>query len=361
MTLTEHARGPGPVRRPDLDGIPTYSTARPGPVPVRVRASSNEAPGETPGEMVEAIAAAGRRGGRYPVIAGLDLAAALAARHSLAEEQVAVGDGALSLLDRTLLAFVTPGAKVVMAWRSYEAYPISAMLSRSTPVLVPLTSDGTHDLGRMAAAVDETTAAVIVCNPNNPTGTRVPWPDLVAFLDALPTTVLAVVDEAYVEYADPTDRPSLAELASRPNAVVLRTFSKAHAMAGLRVGWAASTPEIISAVRSVSPPFPVSAPGVAAALCSLEHPEWLERRVRETRAQRDRITALVRSHGLPVLDSQSNFVWLPIGAETARFAQVATAHGVLVRPFPDEGVRITVGDPALPPLLESVLAEVDHP
>ncbi len=361
MTVTGHVRGHGPVRRPDLDGIPTYSSARPGPVPVQVRASSNEAPGEAPDELVEAIATAGRRGGRYPVLAGLDLAAALAARHSLAAEQVAVGDGALSVLDRTLLSFVTPGAKVVMAWRSYEAYPISAMVSRSTPVLVPLTSEGTHDLDRMAGEVDDTTAAVIVCNPNNPTGTTVPWPDLEAFLDALPTTVVAVLDEAYVEYADPTGRPSLAELTTRPNVMVLRTFSKAYAMAGLRVGWAASTPEIISAVRSVSPPFPVSTPGVAAALCSLGHPEWLEARVRETRAQRDQVTTLLRGHGLPVLDSQSNFVWLPIGAETTRFAEVAADHGVLVRPFADEGVRITVGDPGLPALLESVLAGVDHP
>jgi histidinol-phosphate aminotransferase len=324
-----------------------------------VRASSNEAPGPTPEDLVAAVADVVRQAARYPQLAGADLAAAVADRHGLAPANVAVGDGALSLLDRTLLAFVTPGDEVVMAWRSYEAYPLSTRVTGGRPVPVPLTDDGRHDLDAMAAAVGERTRVVLLCNPNNPTGTTVPWPAIEPFLDRLPPGVLAILDEAYVEYADVpgAGRPAPAELVRRPNVALLRTFSKAHAMAGLRAGYLVGHRELVAAVRSVSPPFPVSTPAVAAALCSLAHPEWVEARVAATRAQRSSIAALLRGHGLEVLPSQANFVWTPLGDRAVDFAELAAAHGVLVRPFPGEGVRITVGDPQLADALTPALAQ----
>lgn len=350
---------PAPVleRRDDLAGIPTYSAAPPTSVPVVVRASSNEAPGPVPDDLMEVMVAALRSATRYPRIAGQDLADAVAAVHGVPASQVVVGDGALALLERILLAYVRPGENVVMAWRSYEAYPLSTQVAHGRARLVPLTADGKHDLARMASAIDQHTRIVIICNPNNPTGTVVPWPQLEDFLDSLPGGVLAVIDEAYAEYADDAaaDRPPPAGLVARPHVVVLRTFSKAHGLAGLRAGYAIAPARIAAAIRSVSLPFPVSAVAAAAATCSLAHPEWLAERVRRTRVERDRIGSLISGRGLPVLPSQGNFLWLPLGAASTAFAGWAADRGVLVRPFADEGVRVTVGDPLLGPALRPVL------
>lgn len=356
--MSAAATGAGPRMRPDLLGLATYSSARPGLVPVRVRASSNEAPGEAPAELVAAASAALHDAGRYPVLHGADLVEALAAAYAVGTDQVAVGDGALPLLDRVLLAHLAPGNAVVTAWRSYEAYPMSIQVAGGRSVPVALAADGTHDLDAMAAAVEQSDAvAVIVCNPNNPTGTVNPWPAVEELLDRLPAHVLVVLDEAYVEYSDlaVAGRCPMAELLERPNLLVLRTFSKAHAMAGLRVGYALAPTPITAAVRAVSPPFPVSTPATAAALTSLRHPEWVGERVGAVRAERARISALLSRHGLPVLPSQANFVWTPVGEAATDLAGLAAEHGLLVRPFAGEGVRITVGHPDLAEVLADVL------
>lgn len=346
----------GPRPRPDLRTLPRYSSARPGNARIVVRASSNEAPGPTPRDVVECVAEAASEAHRYPLLEGRDLARALAAAHGLAEEHVLVGDGALTLLDRTLLTYVRPGDRVVTAWRSYEAYPISIRVAGAEPVLVPLTPLGQLDLPAMADAIDDRTRAVVVCNPNNPTGTAVAPSQLLAFLARVPENVLVVLDEAYIEYADAAPgRPTPCELVTRPNVVVLRTFSKAHAMAGLRIGYLAAPRDIASAVRAVCQPFPVSTPAVAAALLSLRHPEWLAERVSVTRAERRRVTALLGGAGISVPVSQANFVWLPLGGRSVAFAERVADHGLLVRAFADSGVRITVGDPRLPEILEQAL------
>lgn len=341
--------------REDLAGIPVYSSARPGAVPVRVRASSNEAPGPVPAPVVAAVLEAAERGTRYPAIAGQDLADAVAATHGVPPAQVVVGEGSLAVLERVLLAYVRPGESVVMAWRSYEAYPLSTRVAHGEARLVPLTPDGRHDLAAMAAAVDRTTRVVIVCNPNNPTGTVVPWPELEDFLDRLPDHVLAILDEAYLDFADDPGRAIADRLAARANLVVLRTFSKAHALAGLRVGYAVASAPVAASLRAVSLPFPVSRPAVAAATCSLAHPAWVAQRVQTVRAERGRVSTLLTNHGLPVLPSQANFVWTPLAGRSAAFAELAAEHGVLLRPFADEGVRITVGESTLAPALEPVL------
>ncbi|GAA4105412.1 aminotransferase class I/II-fold pyridoxal phosphate-dependent enzyme [Nocardioides kongjuensis] len=163
---------------------------------------------------------------RYPLIGGADLSAALAASLGVPDAAVAVADGALPLLDRLLLAYLRPGDEVVMAWRSYEAYPLSVQVAGGRSVQVPLTDSGAHDLAAMAAAIGPSTRVAIVCNPNNPTGTVVPWSALSDFLDAVPPDVLVVLDEAYTEY-DARSRPasmSVPELARRGNVVVLRTL-----------------------------------------------------------------------------------------------------------------------------------------
>lgn len=350
-----------PAPRPDLAGLGTYSSARPGPVPVLVRASSNEAPGPAPEELVARASDALRDAGRYPVLGGRDLAEAVAGHHGVDPDRVAVADGALALLDRLLLGYVSPGDPVVMAWRSYEAYPLSTQVAGGRCVPVPLDATGTHDLDALlAATLAERARVLVVCNPNNPTGTAVPWFGpcrLSDLLDAVPADTVVVLDQAYVEYADPDPAaPGLAALSDRDNVVVLRTFSKAHGMAGLRAGYAVGARTLVDVLRAVSPPFPVSTPAVAAALCSLEHPEWVAERVATARTERVLLRELLAAHGLPSLPSQTNFVWLPLGAAATDFAERCAAHGVLVRPFAGEGVRITVGDPRLRPALAPVLA-----
>lgn len=352
-----------PSRRADLDGLAIYSSVQPGPVPIVVRASSNEAPGPVDKAIAAAVAAAVSDGGRYPAIGGQDMVDRLSSELELPACHIAVGDGSLSLLDRTLLAFLRPGDEVVMAWRSYEAYPMSVQIAGGVAVQVALDADGGHDLESMLAAVTDRTRVVIVCNPNNPTGTVVPWPDLVAFLDRLPTDVLVVIDEAYTEYDD-RPRPEgagLVDLVARGNVMVLRTFSKAYGLAGLRVGYLISSPAITAGIRSVLPPFPVSSAGVAAAIAALNGVDVLRRRVDETRRERAVTTYLLADHGLKVPVSRANFVWVPLADRALDFADLCGAHGLGVRPFAGEGVRITVGDPRLAVLLAGVLSEWDSP
>ena len=348
----------GPTARPELAGLAAYSSVAPGAVPVRVRASSNEAPGGLVGPVLEAALAAVSGGSRYPLIGGTDLASSLAVALGVPESSVAVADGALPLLDRLLLAYLRPEDEVVMAWRSYEAYPLSVQIAGGRSVQVPLAASGAHDLGAMAAAVSPRTRVVIVCNPNNPTGTVVPWDELVGFVDALPRDVLVVLDEAYTEYDDRPRPPSaaLSALVARGNVVVLRTFSKAHGLAGLRAGYLVAAPAVAAAVRSVLPPFPVSSVAVAAATASLAHPEVLAARVAATCEERSRVVALLSARGLTGPTSYANFVWLPLGERSLEFAELCRAHGLLVRPFAGEGVRITVGDPDLRAVLAEVLA-----
>lgn len=353
-----HPVSVAPSARPELAGLAAYSSVAAGDVPVRVRASSNEAPGGLVGPVLEAAVAAVSGSSRYPLIGGADLTSALASSLGVSPASVAVADGALPLLDRLLLAYLRPGDEVVMAWRSYEAYPLSVQVAGGRSVQVPLTASGAHDLEAMAAAIGPATRVVIVCNPNNPTGTVVPWADLAGFLDRVPPDVLVVLDEAYTEY-DARSRPaslSVPELARRGNVVVLRTFSKAHGLAGLRAGYLVSSAEVAGAVRSVLPPFPVSSVAVAAALASLAHPSVLAARVAATRDERTRLAALLGGRGVVVPDSEANFVWLPLGDRALDFADLCRAHGLLVRPFAGEGVRVTVGDPDLRAVLAEVLA-----
>lgn len=346
-----------PVRRPDLVGLGAYSSVRPGRTPDVIRASSNEAPGLADPGQVETAARALRDAARYPAIGGTDLIDRLAVATGLPAGRIAVGDGSLTLLSMILLTFVRPGDEVVTAWRSYEAYPLTIRICHGLPSTVPLDPEGRHDLGAMRSAVGPATRVVLVCNPNNPTGTVQPWPRLLEFIDSVPPSVLVVLDEAYTEFAGARDAGAEpAALTDRPNVLVLRTFSKAHGLAGLRVGYLMGHEELVGAVRTVLPPFPVSTPAVAAACWSLDHPEDVARRVELVVHGRELLTTQLESHGLPWLPSAANFVWLPLGDEAAAFASACREHGVLVRLFDGEGVRVTVGHPDLRERLEPALA-----
>lgn len=343
------APGSPPRPRPAVAALPAYVAGKP-PAPRDGRPvyklSSNENPYEPLPAVLEAVEQAARGINRYPDMGNTALYAALADRLGVGPEQLAAGTGSVALLYHLFNAFCEPGDEVVTAWRSFEAYPIAITAAGATSVRVPLDAEGRHDLDAMAAAVGERTKVVVVCTPNNPTGPAVTQAGLARFVAAVPPEVLVVVDEAYREFValdDPVDAVPL--LGEHAHVVTLRTFAKAHGLAGLRVGYLAAHPEVAAAVRACSLPFGVSSIAQAAALASLASPAEVDERVAAVVAQREVVAGALRAQGWELPDAQGNFVWLPLGDDARAFAAWCGEAGLSVRPFAGEGVRVTVGDP----------------
>lgn len=332
-----------PALRTDLAEVAAYSRAA-ARGHVRHTASSNESDAAPAPSVVAAIARAGAAGNRYPSLLGDDLVEALAARAGAHPDQVVVGGGSLALLQQLLLAHCGTGTEVVLGWRSYEAYPILARIAGATPVLVDLDAQHRLDLDAMVAAVTPATRVVLLCNPNNPTGTALPDDQVLAAVRALPSDVLVVLDEAYREFG-PSRIDAAALVAEHPNVVVARTFSKAYALAGLRAGWLLADARIADNVRRASPPFGLSAVAEAAALAALDEPGHLTDVVDRVVGSREQFSTGMRALGFEVAESAANFVWLPMGSWSEDFEAACAAVGVSVRAFAGEGVRVTVGNP----------------
>jgi histidinol-phosphate aminotransferase len=244
-------------------------------------------------------------------------------------------------------AAVDEGDEIVFGWRAFEAYPIITAVAGGAAVRVPLTPDHVHDVDAMAAAVTDRTRLVFLCNPNNPTGTAVGGDELRRLADGIRDDVLLVIDEAYREYVDPAAVPDAFQLlGDRPNVAVTRTFSKAYALAGLRVGYCLASTEVATAVRKCQVPFSVSGLAQAAAIAALGETEEVARRAKLTVAERERVRAALLDAGFEVPPSQANFVWLPLGKRAADFAATCLEDNVVVRPFAGEGVRVTIGTEA---------------
>lgn len=334
-----------PHSRSALAGIPVYKPGKPAASDAH-KLSSNENPYAPLPGVVDRAAAELTRMNRYPDAGCTRLYAALAERFGLSPDHFAAGTGSVAVLFSLLNAMCSDGDEVVYAWRSFEAYPIAVELTGATSVRVPLAADGTHDLDAMAAAVGERTKVILVCSPNNPTGPVVTAAALAAFLAKVPPTVLVVVDEAYVEFVrDPAAANGLEALAAQANVVVLRTFSKAYGLAGLRVGYAVARPPVAEAIRKATAPFSVSDVAQAAAVASLESFDELAVRVDALVGEREALVTALRDQGWDLPDAQGNFVWLRLGADALAFA--ATCDPVSVRPFAGDGVRVSIGDPAV--------------
>lgn len=341
-------RLPEPSRR--LAGLPGYGRGRAvQPVPFAHRLGSNEAP-EPPSAVVQAAAAAAIAGAhRYPELRAETLAEALAKRHGLPAEAVALSAGSIVMLDQLIRAYCDPGDAVVVPWRSYEAYPIIAGAAGARLVEVPLDAAGRIDAKAMLEASLPGTRVVLLCNPNNPTGTALTASELDALLDALPNEALLILDEAYADYAEDAETVAASparRLARHPNLAVLRTFSKAWGLAGMRLGYCLADPHIIAAVNAVAPPFPLPAPALAAGLAALGEKEAVAARVARSTGQRRRMSEGLEAIGLPVASSQANFVWLAVGGGAEALTAHLRAAGIAVRCFPGEGVRITTGTEA---------------
>jgi histidinol-phosphate aminotransferase len=337
-----------PKLRAELDGIPTYKPGRP---PARdegrpaFKLSSNENPYPPLPGVLEAAAAAAASFNRYPDLACSALTAELAERFGVPAAHVATGTGSVGVAQQLVQATAGAGDEVVYAWRSFEAYPIITQISGARAVQVPLDAGEVHDLDAMAAAITDRTRLVFVCNPNNPTGTAVRRAELERFLDRVPADVLVVLDEAYREFITDPEVPDGVDLyRDRPNVAVLRTFSKAYGLAGLRVGFAVAHEPVADALRKTAVPFGVSQLAQDAAVASLRAEPALLERVRALVAERTRVVEALSGQGWAVPETHANFVWLRLGERTADFAAACERAGATVRPFPGEGVRITIGE-----------------
>ncbi|MFC8199266.1 histidinol-phosphate transaminase [Streptomyces sp. NPDC057298] len=337
-----------PKLRAELEAIPTYRPGKPAAAsdgPVAYKLSSNENPYPPLPGVLESVSAAACAFNRYPDMACTGLMNELADRFGVPLAHLATGTGSVGVAQQLVQATSGPGDEVIYAWRSFEAYPIITRISGATAVQVPLTPGDVHDLDAMADAITDRTRLIFVCNPNNPTGTAVRRAELERFLDRVPGDVLVVLDEAYREFVRDVEVPDGVELyRDRPNVCVLRTFSKAYGLAGLRVGFAIAHEPVAAALRKTAVPFGVSQLAQDAAVASLRAEDELLGRVGSLVSERARVVETLRGQGWTVPDTQANFVWLRLGERTGDFAAACERAGVVVRPFAGEGVRVTVGE-----------------
>jgi histidinol-phosphate aminotransferase len=336
-----------PKLRAELEGIPTYKPGKPAAAggPVAYKLSSNENPYPPLPGVLESVTGAASSFNRYPDMACTGLMNELSDRFGVPLTHLATGTGSVGVAQQLIQSTAGPGDEVIYAWRSFEAYPIITQISGATSVQVPLTSGEVHDLDAMAAAITDRTRLIFVCNPNNPTGTAVRRAELEHFLDRVPSDVLVVLDEAYREFVRDVEVPDGVEFyRERPNVCVLRTFSKAYGLAGLRVGFAIAHEPVAAALRKTAVPFGVSQLAQDAAVASLRAEDELLGRVGTLVCERNRVVESLRGQGWTVPDSQANFVWLRLGERTVDFAAACEGAGVVVRPFAGEGVRVTIGE-----------------
>ncbi|GGL02903.1 histidinol-phosphate transaminase [Mangrovihabitans endophyticus] len=341
------------LTRADLEALPSYvpgrnvaDLARELGIAEAIKLASNEVPyGPLPG-VPEAVAEAVAAAHRYPDMGVLALRDKLADRYGVAADRIVTGCGSVALAEILAKTTCLPGDEILYSWRSFEAYPIVTAGVGAASVRVPNTPGHGHDLRAMADAITERTRLAFVCNPNNPTGTAVRAADIDRFLDAVPSDVLVVLDEAYREFVTDAEVPdALTRYGDRPNVVVLRTLSKAWGLAGLRIGFLVAQPEVATAVRKVLTPFSTSLVAQAAAIAALDAGDEVRRRCALVVAERQRVTEGLRKLSVEVPDSQANFVWLPLGERSAEFGAACEGRGVIVRPFQPDGVRVTIGTP----------------
>ncbi|GGE94011.1 putative phenylalanine aminotransferase [Mycetocola zhadangensis] len=329
--------------RPEILATPPYRQGKPAGDDA-FKLSSNENPYPPLPGVIEAVVAAGAFN-RYPDASASALRQVLAEKHDVTPDELHIGSGSVALLSQFITAAAGPGDSVVYAWRSFEAYPGLVTVAGAESVQVPNRADGSHNLDAMAAAIDERTRVVIVCTPNNPTSTIVTAADFSDFMAKVPSDVLVLLDEAYAEFVTHPDAVNGLTLTGRySNLVVLRTFSKAYGLAGLRVGWALGPIAILDAARATAIPLSVTQPAQSAAIASLAVETELLERVSRLAALRDSIRSSMIEQGWTIPDAQGNFVWLATGEETLEANETFLRHGIVARAFAGSGIRISIGE-----------------
>lgn len=330
---------------PYLPGKPVEELERELGIPQAVKLASNENPRGPSPKACAALAQAAATLNRYPDGGGYKLRQALAGRWKVSPDQIVLGNGSDEILGLLTRAFLSPGDEAVMADHTFVIYKMVVTAARGRSIEVPL-KDWRHNLPAMADAVTSRTRLLFVCNPNNPTGTIVTASEVEALLARIPDNVLVVFDEAYYEYVRSADFPdSLAYLGQGRNVAVLRTFSKIYGLAGLRIGYGITTPDIAGYLNRVRPPFNVNSLAQQAALAALED----EDHVTQSRALNDGEMVRVRDGlsaiGLRVLPSEANFLYFDVQQDGAAVFTALLREGVIVRHIGGQMIRVSIGLP----------------
>ena len=327
-------------------GKPITELAREMGIPVEkiVKLASNENPlGMSPKARV-AVEAAISGIERYPD--QFDLITAVADRCCVAQNQVVLGNGSNDVLDLIARVFLAPGRSAIFAQHAFAVYPLATLSTGAELIATPAKNYG-HDLDAMRAAIRPDTRIIWIANPNNPTGNFLPYPEVRAFLEAVPKDVIVVLDEAYNEYIPPTERVDTAGwLAEFSNLVITRTFSKIFGLAGLRVGYALASTEVADLMNRVRQPFNVNNLAIAAAIAALDDHQFVAESYELNRCGMAQIIAGLQRLGLEHIPSHGNFVTFKAG-DGAAVNQKLLQQGVIVRPIGGYGLpewlRVTIG------------------
>ncbi len=329
-----------------------------------MKLASNEGPFEPFPEALEALERGIHELNRYPDGGAYRLRAALAERHDVRFEQVAIGAGADGVIDCISQATLDPGDEIVCGWPSFPSYVINALKLGAAPKRVPLI-DHRYDLGAMLEAIGPRTKLAFICHPNNPTGTMNTRAELDNWFERVPEHVLTVLDQAYFEYIDDPDyADGIEEYAKAGRHVaVLRTFSKIYGLAGLRVGYGIANEKLVAAIGKVRRAFDVGHLAQVAALASLGDPAEIERRRRLNTEGRAVLEAALREHGLePAGPAVGNFLYVEVGEDSRPLFEQLLREGVIVRPLSGFGapgaIRVTVGTPEENELFAEALGRV---
>jgi len=323
-----------------------------------IKLASNETPWPPVESVVDAVREAASGINRYADHRAGELRARLAEWLGVGADMVTVGPGSAGLLQQLCLSFIDPGDEVVFPWRSFEVYPVYTQLMGGRSVKVPL--DGfSIDLDAVAKAVGPATKIVFLATPNNPTGTALSTSEMAEFVRSIPGDVIVAVDEAYREFNDPSFGDPVDDLVGEfPNVMVLRTFSKAHGLAGLRVGYGVAQAALIEQVDKTMAPFAVNALAQAAGIAAIEADSEIRSRVAMLLTERIRLVDDLRAADHEFPDPHGNFIWLPFGDRTDEVQLGLERRGVVTRPFSGEGLRVTVGSPDENDRFRTNLAEV---
>jgi histidinol-phosphate aminotransferase len=337
-----------PKMRADLADLPAYKAGQSAQSRSDIdvfKISSNENPYAPHPKIIEAISRAANSIQRYPDPNATRLVQKLADKYQVTPDQISLGTGSVAVLTQLIQASASVGDEVIFAWRSFEAYPIVTKVAGATAVKVPLTQNHEHDLPKMLGAITDKTKTILVCSPNNPTGPIVKKQDFINFLNEVPKDILVVLDEAYTEFV--TDQSAIngaQDVISESNVAILRTFSKAYGLAGLRVGFTIAQEPVIDYLKKVALPFGVSSLAQAAAIAALEHEPELLQTVNALVLERDRVFNELTKQGWNLAQPQGNFIWFDLKEKSQEFAQACEAAGIVVRLFINEGVRATIAE-----------------
>lgn len=359
-----------PTFRADVREIAPYVPGRPiedvslefgfDPAEV-VKLASNENPVPPIPQVREAMARMIEKVHRYPDNEVRLLREKLAEVLGVRFEEVIVGAGSSEILRVVAMACGGPGTSAIYGWPSFAVYRLGSILAMTERIEVPLDAGRRFDLERMLASIRSDTTLIYLCNPNNPSGTFWPADEVAAFIDAVPERIMVLVDEAYHEFVtDPSHATALPFALERPNVLVSRTFSKVHGLASLRVGYAVSREENIVELRKAQAPLSVTALGQEAALESLRHPDEIAKRIADNADGRAFLEAGLAEFGIEFVPSQANFVYFRTDAGTEAVTAAFLRHAIILRPFADSWVRVSVGTPEENRrFLDAMRAEVD--